>query len=233
VLQNTLQWQRPLPDLTVTGVTFTSRRDLTTITAAVRNVGTVPASAVGVRFTDNGAQIGAVQTISSIPAGGSGTAAVVWSTKKLKGDRTIVVTADPANSIAESSETNNALTRVVTVKGNKVQNGDFQESTNGSPDSWSSSGSTSYDGNAASAGPGGSWNSAAIPVEAGRTYALSLDVTGPGRAVVQQLSAAGAVLASAPLTTTLTPLAGVTQVRIRLEGALGGATFDNVWMEES
>jgi hypothetical protein len=50
---------------------------------------------------------------------------------------------------------------------------------------------------------------------------------------VQQLSAAGAVLASAPLTTTLTPLAGVTQVRIRLEGALGGATFDNVWMEES
>ena len=122
----------------------------------------------------------------------------------------------------------------MTVKGNKVQNGDFQESSNGTtPDSWSGSGSTSYDGNSASAGPGGSWTSAAIPVEAGRTYDLSVDVAGSGSAVVQQLSALGGVLASAPLGATLTPLAGVTQVRIVLKGGLVGSTaFDNVWMGE-
>jgi hypothetical protein len=88
-------------------------------------------------------------------------------------------------------------------------------------------------GNSASAGPGGSWTSEAIPIEAGRTYDLSVDVVGSGGAVVQQLSALGGVLASAPLGSTLTPLAGVTQVRIVLNGGLVGATtFDNVWMGE-
>ena len=53
-------------------------------------------------------------------------------------------------------------------------------------------------------------------------------------AVVQQLSAARqALLASAPLGATLTPLAGVSQVRIVLKGGLTGSTaFDNVWMSE-
>jgi uncharacterized protein (DUF2147 family) len=235
VLQNALQWERPLPDLAVaeSDISFTTARDQTTITVTVRNVGGAPATGVPVRFADNGSQIGAVQTITSIPAGGSGTASVVWSTKKLKGERTITVTVDPADAIAEASETNNSASRTVTVKGNKVQNGDFQQSSNGAPDHWSSSGSTSYDGNSASAGPGGSWTSEAIPVEAGRTYDLSVDVVGSGGAVVQQLSALGGVLASAPLGSTLTPLAGVTQVRIVLKGGLVGATtFDNVWMGE-
>ena len=159
VLHNALQWQRPLPDLAVesSGITFTAGKDQATITATVRNLGSVSASGVAVRFTDNGAQIGSVQTIASIAAGGSGTASVVWSTKGLKGDRTIAVTADPANVIAESDEANNTASRTATVRGNKVQNGDFQASTNGQPDHWSSSGSTSYDGNSAKAGPGGSW----------------------------------------------------------------------------
>jgi CARDB protein len=236
VFSNALQWQRPLPDLTLAAadITFSPLKESTRITATVRNAGNVAATGVPVRFTDNGTQIGAVQTIASIPAGGSGTASVVWSLKTLKGERTVTVTADPADAIAESSETNNSASRVVTVKGNKVQNGDFQASTNGQPDYWSGSGSTSYDGNAASAGPGGSWTSAPIPVAAGRSYDLSLDVVGSGGAVVQQLSALGAVLASAPLAPTLTPLSGVTQVRIVLKGGLtGGTTFDNVWMTES
>jgi hypothetical protein len=49
---------------------------------------------------------------------------------------------------------------------------------------------------------------------------------------VQQLSALGAVVTSGPLAAALTPAAGVTQVRIRLEGGLKGATFDNVWLWE-
>ena len=238
VLQNALQWQRPLPDLSVApaDVAFASSKGTTTITATVRNVGEVLAAAVPVRFTDNGAQIGSVQTIASIPAGGTGTASVAWSTQKLKGDRTIVVAADPADAIAELDEANNSATRVVTVKGNKVRNGDFQESSNGSaPDHWSSSGSTSYDGNSASAGPGGAWTSAAIPVLPGAAYELGLDLTGTGTATLQQLSAAGVVLASTPLVpvlTTLTTVAGVAQVRLVLRGGLGVATFDNVWMGE-
>ncbi|MHB1242513.1 MAG: CARDB domain-containing protein [Gaiellaceae bacterium] len=235
VLQNALQWQRPLPDLSVaaSGISFTTARDSTTITATVRNEGAAAARDVGVRFTANGAQIGSVATIPAIAAGGSGTAAVLWQTKGLKGDYTITVTADPADAIAESSETNNSASRVATVKGNKVRNGDFQSSTNGGPDNWSSSGSTSYDGSAASAGPGGTWTSDPIDVLAGQSYSLSLDVAGAGTAAVQQLSPAGVVLASVPLAATLTPVAGATQVRIVLTGGLGGATFDNVWMGEN
>ena len=235
VLQNALQWERPLPDLTLgaSGISFTTVKDQTTITATVRNEGAAPASGVPVRFTANGAQIGAVQTIASIAAGGSGTAAVVWQTKGLKGDYTIAATADPANAIAESSETNNSASRVATVKGNKVQNGDFQSSTNGQPDSWSSSGSTSYDGNSASAGPGGSWTSAAIPVEPGRSYTLDADVTGGGTVAVRQFNAAGVLLASVPLAPILTTVTGATQVRIVLIGGVGGATFDNVGMWEA
>jgi hypothetical protein len=235
VLQNALRWQRPLPDLALApaDLAFASNRDRTTITATVRNLGDLAAASVPVRFTDNGAFIGQA-TIASIAAGGSGTASVVWSTRKLKGQRTIVVTADPLDAIAESDESNNAATRVVTVKGNKVRNGDFEDDEDGdhSPDHWSHSGSTSYDGNSAGAGSGGSWTSEPIAVQAGQSYELGFDVTGSGSAVVEQLSAAGALLASTPLTPTLTPLAGVTQVRIRLTGGLGGATFDNVWMGE-
>jgi CARDB protein len=233
VLQNALQWERPLPDLAVaaSGIAFATVKDQTTITATVRNLGSAAASGVAVKFTDNGAEIGSVQTIATIPAGGSATASVVWSTKALKGERTIAVTADPANAIAESDEANNTASRTVTVKGNRVQNGDFQSSTNGAPDSWSSSGSTSYDGSTARAGPGGSWTSAPITVEPGRTYGLAVDATG-GAAVVQQLSALGAIVASTPLAASLTSPAGVTQVRIRLEGGAAGGTFDNVWLWE-
>ena len=234
VLQNVLEWERPLPDLTVeqSGIAFATAKDRTTITATVGNAGTAGATAIPVRFTANGAQIGTVQSIASIAPGATGTASVVWQTRGLKGDYTIAVTADPADAIAESNEVNNSASRTVTVKGNKVQNGDFQSSTNGQPDSWSSSGSTSYDGNAASAGPGGSWTSAPIAVDAGRRYELSLDLAGTGTAVVQQLSSTGAVLASVPLAAVLTPVAGATQVRVTLTGGLGGATFDNVWMGE-
>jgi hypothetical protein len=72
----------------------------------------------------------------------------------------------------------------------------------------------------------------AIAVLPGASYDLSLDIAGNGTAAVQQLSAAGVVLASTPLVPVLTTLAGTAQVRIVLTGGLGGATFDNVWMGE-
>ena len=245
LFENAVQWHRPLPDLAIGAgdIALSSQKivggDQVTITATVRNIGNAAATGVAVRFTDNGTQIGTVQTIAQIAAGGSGTASVVWNTKHVKGDRTITVTADPANAIRESNESNNTVTGTVTVKGNKVQNASFEESANGtSPDNWTASGTTSYGqtgdgGRNASAGPGGSWTSDAITVEAGKTYGLAVDATGGGSVRIQQLSALGAVLASLSDVTSFTAAAGVTQVRVTLAGGLTGtATFDNVRMWE-
>ncbi len=115
------------PDLTLSAsdIVFSENKvqggDVVTITATIHNIGRGPASDVHVRFTDNGAQIGDVQTIASIPAGGTGTASVVWSVKHETGTRVIEVTADPANTIRESDETNNTASKSVTVRGNKTR----------------------------------------------------------------------------------------------------------------
>ena len=232
----------PLPDLALTSgdIALSSDKvvggDRVTITATVHNDGDADATGVAVRFTDDGREIGS-RTIASIPAGGSAQASVTWETKGLRGTRTLTVTADPAGTIAEHDETNNTASRSVEVRGNKVRNGDFEQSSNGSsPDHWSSAGSTGYDGHTASAGPGGAWLSDAIPVDAGERLGFSVAASGAaGRVLLEQLSAAGAVLASLPLdlTDTLTVGEGVTAVRIRLAGGLvGTTTFDDVQLWE-
>jgi hypothetical protein len=240
--ENLLQWQRPLPDLTVVDITTSPQvivsGDRVTITATVKNIGTAAAANVPVRFTDNGTQIGTVQTIASLPAGGGGTAAVVWNTTGIQGDRTITVTADPADLIRELNKANNSATRVVTVTANQVQNGDFETTTSGTaPDSWTPSGTTTYprspDGNrSVTASPGATWTSAPIAVSAGKTYGVDALVQG-GTVSVEQLSAAGTVLSTLSGVTTFQALAGVTQVRVKLLGGTGIATFDNVrlWLK--
>ena len=90
------------------------------IVAIVHNLGTAPAANVKVRIAVDGNQIGALQTIGSIPAGGSGRASVVWDTHGQNGSHSITATADPANAIAESNEGNNTGTRAVTVQGGNV-----------------------------------------------------------------------------------------------------------------
>ena len=160
VLQNALQWERPLPDLAVeaSGISFTTVKDQTTITGTVRNLGrgrgerrrrsasrpTAPRSARSRRSR------------RSRPAAAA-TASVVWQTKGLKGDYTIAVTADPANAIAESER--GEQHRLADRHGEGQQGAERRLPVvheRRSPNSWSSSGSTSYDGNSASAGPGGS-----------------------------------------------------------------------------
>lgn len=246
------------PDLALASedITLSSAKvnggDEVTITAAVRNIGTQGASNVAVRFEDNGVLIGD-STIAVVPAGGSGQAQATWSTKHLKGDRTITVTADPANAIAEIVETNNSASETVEVRGNQVRNSSFETSSNGTaPDDWSSSGDTAYvqggsDGErAVTAGPGGVWISESIPVQAGATYEVAVDVSGAGGTlVVEQLSSTGAVVASVSallpstglfdtVTDSVTIAAGASEVRIRLIGGLvGTTTFDNVGLWEA
>jgi hypothetical protein len=252
------KWVGPLPDLTLSSSDISLSKekvvggDRVTITATIRNVGGVDASNVAVRFEDNGTPIAPDQTITRIPAGSSRTASVVWNTKHLKGEHTLTVTADPANSIDETNEGNNSASRTVLVRGNKVQNGSMESSSSGSsPDSWSSSGPTSYDSGGSdgersvSAAAGGSWVSAPITVAGGSSYGTSVDVAGAtGTLLVEQLSAAGAVLATTSFALpavsglfqtvggTLAAVPGAAQVRVALVGGLTGTTFDDVRLWE-
>ncbi|MCL4834692.1 MAG: S8 family serine peptidase [Caldilineaceae bacterium] len=101
-----------------------------TIRVTVRNDGTAPAEGVVVQFldvTDKDAQpIGSNQTIESIPAGGSGTAQVVYETANICSlptmggggggcERKIEVVADRNNLIAESNEKDNSAQAKFTV----------------------------------------------------------------------------------------------------------------------
>lgn len=228
--------------------------DQVTITASVDNLGDGAAADVVVRFEGNATQIGSDQIIASIPAGGSGEASVVWDTKHLQGEHTITVTVDPDDLIEELDEANNAASVTVTVRGNKVVNGSFEASSSGDPpDSWTSSGETSYasggsDGErSVTAGPTGSWTSESIAVEAGASYGLAVDVTGAGGSLlIEQLNSSGTLLGTLALALpaigdgafetvweTVTIADGVTEVRVRLTGPLAGTGgFDNVWMWE-
>ncbi|MDP8955586.1 MAG: hypothetical protein M3N24_01305 [Actinomycetota bacterium] len=106
------------PDLTVGSITTSGpprRGRGVTLTATVPNIGSAPASNVTVKFLENGTQIGAIQTISDIQAGGSGQASVTWLPKSAN-RRTITVIVDPANAIKETREDNNSMTKNFKVK---------------------------------------------------------------------------------------------------------------------
>lgn len=90
------------------------------VTAIVHNLGNATALNVQVRFTVDGAQVGTVQTIQSLAPGAYTKAIVVWNTNGQNGQHTVTATADPLNTIAESNETNNTGSRMVTVQGSKI-----------------------------------------------------------------------------------------------------------------
>ena len=112
----------------------------TTLTATVVNEGDADAAGVVVRFRDGDAVIGTSAPVS-IPAGGETTVSVRWDTRALKGDHVVTAVVDPANAVAESDESDNRLARTISVRGNKVTNGSFEQSSSGSsPDAWSGAG---------------------------------------------------------------------------------------------
>ena len=219
------------PDLQVTNVVASNAKpkegDRVTITATVSNPGTAPAAASKTEFLLDGASVLGLADTAAIPAGGSVTVSVPWDTRGVKGEHVIRVTADRAAAVAESNEGNNAGNYTVTVQGNKVQNGSFeQQSSSGTtPEGWSgqstSSGSATWseggsDGNksAATSGNGGnaaasgspSWTSAPIAVVPGEVLTLavsvqSLSASSAASAGLVYLGAAGQVLNSVTLLT--------------------------------
>src|SRR5262249_48601124 len=115
----------PKPDLSVaaTDITLSGLKGAgndQAVVAVVHNLGTANASSVKVRFTVDGTQVGGIQTIGAIAPAGTGRASVVWDTHGQNEQHTITVTADPANVIPESNESNNTASRTVSVKGGKV-----------------------------------------------------------------------------------------------------------------
>ena len=89
------------------------------ITATIRNTGTDDVSSVVVQFfvgdpDAGGVQIGSDRTISSIPAGGTGTAQMTWTA--IPGTHDIFVRVDPYNSISEASENNNQAHKPITIE---------------------------------------------------------------------------------------------------------------------
>jgi hypothetical protein len=93
--------------------------DSVTITAAVRNLGTVDLSDLAVRFYDGdpgsgGVQIGSDYMFASLGGMSSGEAQVVW-TPGWAGPHDIYVVVDPDDAIDEDIENNNAAYKTISV----------------------------------------------------------------------------------------------------------------------
>ena len=195
------------PDLVVSNITTSTSKSVregekVAVTATVKNIGDAGTAGSQTEFflVEENRVLDSAAT-GSIPAGGSATVSVLWDTRNTKGTRTIRVTADRAGAVDEWSETNNASTLAVTVQGNKVTNGDFEQQTAaGQPAAWSgqstgagtaSSSSTggtdgshaaqlqSSGGNAATSGSP-TWTSAPVTVEAGKVYDITASVKAAG-----------------------------------------------------
>lgn len=177
--------------------------DKVVIRATIANEGTEPADATTTAVTLDGVALaGSPVATGPIPAGGSVDVLLDWDTRGVKDSHVIGVDADSANDLAESSETNNAATLEVTVRGNKVENGDFERSDaeGQAPEAWTGTntgaGSTSYSETGGSDGSKGAtitgtgastvlagmprWTSAPIAVTPGELLELQLRISTSG-----------------------------------------------------
>ena len=92
-----------------------------TFTATIKNQGTVAAGvSTTTQFKDGNTVLGTVST-PPIGAGQSVNVTFNWYTASAKkGNHTITATADSGNVVAESNESNNSKSIVVSIQGNKT-----------------------------------------------------------------------------------------------------------------
>jgi hypothetical protein len=234
----------PKADLQVTNVSATNSKpnegDRVTVTATVTNRGNLGAAASKTEFLLDGATVLGLVDTGALAAGASVNVSIPWNTQGVKGSHVIRVTADKTGLVAESNENNNVGNYTVTVQGNKVKNGSFEQpsSAGNGPDGWSgtstgagsatwsdggsdgakSAGASGNGGNAATSGSP-AWTSDPIPVTPGQvlTLAVSLQSTNASSAPtagLAYLGAAGNVLQTVNLITaplTTTGFAKLTQ----------------------
>jgi hypothetical protein len=188
----------------VSNVTTQSRAgagDVARITATILNQGAADAVASATSFVLDGATALGSASTAAVPAGASVDVSVDWPTAGVKGEHAIGVAADSGAAVAESEETNNLATLAITVKGNRVTNGSFEQanSAGSGPEAWQGSstgaGSTSWseggsdgDRSASINGTTGSallhgvptWTSAPVTVTPGEVLTLSVDAQSVG-----------------------------------------------------
>ncbi len=183
------------PDLQVTNVSAGQNKaregQKVALTATVYNAGPGAAPASKTEFLLDGTRVLGVVDTPALAAKQSAQVSLFWDTRGVKGEHTIRATADAPGAVAEENEANNAATRTVTVSGNKVTNGGFEQQTAaGQPDAWSAqstgagtaspspsggtdgSSAAQIQGNGGSAAASGSptWTSAPFAVQAGEVY---------------------------------------------------------------
>jgi hypothetical protein len=214
VFLNALQWERAYPDLRVTDITTLAvdgkprAGDRVTIRATVTNAGTVAASDSATAFELDGVALaGSPVATGPIEPGQSRTIELRWDTRGLNGDHVISVTADSAEAVAESKEDNNTSTLTVSVRGNKVTNGDFEQanaagtgpeawegsSTGAGTTGWSEEGGTEGSRAATISGTGGNVALAGVP-----TWTSDPIEVSPGQALSLRVSVSSESLSSAP-----------------------------------
>jgi minor extracellular serine protease Vpr len=155
------------PDLQVTNLVANQQKgregEKVSVVATVTNSGDGPAAASKTQFMlDGTTSLGVVDT-PALNAGQSAEVSVLWDTRSVQGQHELRATADSGGTVTESNENDNSATRTVTVKGNKVQNGSFeQQSASGGPAAWT--GSSTDAGTASSSPNGGTDGSAAVTI---------------------------------------------------------------------
>jgi hypothetical protein len=108
-----------LPDLTVSrkGISLSPNKAKSgqpvKVSAVVRNAGDAGSGPVTVRFADGGDVIGE-RVVYGVAAGSTATASITW-TPAAAGTHELVVTVDPADTVDEQVEANNAAGRSVKV----------------------------------------------------------------------------------------------------------------------
>ena len=193
--------ERPEPDLVVSDITVDRDRprasEPVTISATVENRGAGAAEASSTLFAIDGLDhLGSAET-PALAAGGSTLVSVEWDTRGHNGEHVLRVTADGGEALAEEREDNNWATRNITVRGNRVENGSFEqpapegdapaawqgEPTGAGQTSWSEEASdgrraVTISGTGKSVALHGmpSWSSAPISVSAGERLILTADV---------------------------------------------------------
>jgi hypothetical protein len=211
------------PDLTVTDLSATQDKPKQTrLSVTVGNAGESDATGVVVEFRDGETVLGRAAPVS-VPAGGSVPVSYTWDTRGTNGDHLVTAVVDPADTVVESNESNNQISRNIAIRGNKVTNGSFEANSDGkSPDGWSGSGSTSYDTSGGHATEGSnsvgvtgtgstagiaSWTSSPIEVDPGRSYDLAMTISTVNASSepslrVSYLDATGAVVSTVSGITT-------------------------------
>jgi hypothetical protein len=234
--------ERPLADLRVTAMAASDQSvragRAAVISTTVTNAGDGEAAASVTRLTlADGTLVGSAET-PAIGPGQATTVTVTWNTRGLDGEHVITALADADGTVVEVDEENNEGTLRVTVRGNRVRNGSFEEPApdGAGPSGWSASsssaGTTGYEedgtdgersvsitGTGASVALGGvpAWTSDPIDVIPGETLSLVASVRATGMSSAPSvglalLGPAGDLLRTLTVATVPRTTVGVVQV---------------------